>query len=61
MKKSGIDCCEIRGFFTKKNNGVTICIEYKRGYLRWRNSSDPHADGLTGETREMQEKRTPAK
>lgn len=45
----------------KKNNGVTICIEYKRGYLRWRNSSDPHADGLTGENREMQEKRTPAK
>lgn len=29
--------------------------------MRWKNTSGPHADGLTGVTREMQEKRTPAK
>lgn len=51
----------ISGFFTKKNSDVIIYIEYERGCLRWKNSSDPHADGLTGDTREMQEKRTPAK
>lgn len=52
---------EISGFFTKKNSDVIIYIEYERGCLRWKNSSDSHADGLTGDTRGMQEKRTPAK
>ena len=29
--------------------------------MRWKITSDPHADGMTGFCREMQEKRTPAK
>ncbi len=54
------DILEMQKFFTKK---INLCYnkDKKRDSLRWTNSWHPHADGLTGETREMQGYATPAK